>query len=204
MDASNSSLNAANDSPDQLIEPPQGVSLAQANDIEETSPDNVTSHDETTIESPQYYQRRRLKSIPNNPAFSENDFGDRNGKRCYVDPFEPFPQATYYLNTSLKRPKYEAQKTKRSSDANLLRNRLNISNLLHSKKHAKNSNNNNKGLINQEMEMELNSDSENDNDNNNNDKYKRKQNRNAAASVAAAVNASDAGGVEFDINGEES
>lgn len=164
----------------QLAEAPQGVSLVQG------TPDTNTN-DLTSMESPQYYQRRRLKSLPNNPAFVENTYGERSGKRCYVDPFEPFPQATYYLNTSEKRPKYEAQKTKRN-DANLLRNRLNISKITENLQFHSKKTKNNKGLINQDMDMELNSDSEND------EKFQANKSRNIA------VNAGDAGGAEFDVN----
>merc|ERR1712154_739629 len=32
------------------------------------------------------------------------------GRKCYVDPHEAFPQATYYLNTNLKRPNYYLKK----------------------------------------------------------------------------------------------
>merc|ERR1712129_375845 len=32
------------------------------------------------------------------------------GRKCYVDPHGAFPQATYYLNSSLKRPNYYLKK----------------------------------------------------------------------------------------------
>lgn len=41
---------------------------------------------------------------------SEDTFTERtHGRKCYVDSNESFPSATYYLNTNVKRPKYQNQ-----------------------------------------------------------------------------------------------
>ncbi len=49
------------------------------------------------------------------------------GRKCYVDPHEAFPQATYYLNTNLKRPNYYLKKEAKFNKKILIHHIHNIS-----------------------------------------------------------------------------
>ena len=49
-----------------------------------------------------------------------------SGRKCYVDPHEAFPQATYYLNHNLKRPNYYLKKEKRFNRKILIQQNSNL------------------------------------------------------------------------------
>ena len=95
------------------------------------------------------------------------------GRKCYVDPHEAFPQATYYLDSSLKRPNYYLKKEQKFNKKVLLPHQAN-DNLIspsksshltpnnqpskRKKKRNKNKNNNNNDASNSKMEVDSESD----------------------------------------------
>eukprot|EP01084_Bolivina_argentea_P292092 502074_1 len=87
------------------------------------------------------------------------------GRKCYVDPHEAFPQATYYLNTNLKRPNYYLKKEAKFNKKILIHGdqpSVNISEYKSPKNKKQLNNNNNKNVS--KMEVESESDDDDDDD----------------------------------------
>ena len=88
--------------------------MAAVKEEDNLNPDDIVVPNELSKSVDDPYQSERLDLT----IRLQNDLG----RKCYVDPHEAFPQATYYLDPNLKRPNYYLKKEQKFNKKVLLPN----------------------------------------------------------------------------------
>lgn len=148
--------------------------MAQVKEEDNLSPDDIVVPNELSKSVDDPFQSEQL----NLTIRLQNDLG----RKCYVDPHEAFPQATYYLDPNLKRPNYYLKKEQKFNKTVLLPNHE-ISpsqksqpspNRIRSKKKKKKSKRNRDRAQNQDpnnLKMEVESESDDDDEEEDDDEF---------------------------------